>query len=94
MLPVIISANPYNSNKSRLEWDSPVKKEYTLHCTNTDKNKIITIDDELQSGFKHIVDFFHHSFINKVDVYVFPNRTLMDKQWRKDWNDSTFQSQC
>ena len=94
ILPVIVSANPYNSNKSRLEWDSLVKKEYTLHYTNTDKNKIITIDDELQSGFKHIVDFFHHSFINKFDVYIFPNRTLMDKQWRKDWNDSTFQSQC
>jgi len=74
MLPVIVSANHYDSNKSLLEWDSLVKKEYTLHFTNADKNKIITIDDELQSGFKHIVDFFHHSFVNKFDVYVFPNR--------------------
>ena len=94
MLPVIVSANHYDSNKSLLEWDSLVKKEYTLHFTNADKNKIITIDDELQSGFKHIVDFFHHSFVNKFDVYVFPNRASMDKQWQKDWSDSTFQSQC
>ena len=94
MLPVIISANPHNSKKSLVEWDSLVRKEYTLHYTNADKDKIISIDDELQSGFKHIVDFFHHSFINKFDVYIFPGRTLMDKQWQKDWGDSTFQSQC
>lgn len=94
ILPVIVSANPYNPNKCLLEWDSLVKKEYTLHYTNADKDKIISIDYELQSGFKHIVDFFHHSFINRFDVYVFPNRALMDKQWQKDWGDSTFQSEC
>jgi len=94
MLPVILSANPRNSKKILLEWDSLVRKEYTLHYTKADKDKIITIDDELQSGFKHIVDFFHHSFINKFDVYIFPGRTLMDKQWQKDWGDSAFQSQC
>jgi hypothetical protein len=94
MLTVIVPANPNYTTKSLLEWDSLIKKEYTLHYTNSDKNRIITIDDELQSGFKHIVDFFHHPFINKFDVYIFPSRTLMDKQWQKDWSDSTFQSQC
>jgi hypothetical protein len=94
MLSVIVSANPCNSSKSLPEWDSIVKKEYTLHYTNADMDKIISIDDQLQSGFKHIVDFFHHSFKNRFDVYIFPNRNLMDKQWQKDWGDSTFQSQC
>ena len=94
ILLVIVSANPYNSNKSLLEWDSLVKKEYTLHYTNADKDKIISIDGELQSGFKHIADFFHHSFIGRFDVYIFPNKTLMDKQWQKDWGDSAFQSEC
>ena len=94
MLTVIASAKPYNSNQNLFEWDSIVEKEYTLHYTKADKDKIISIDDKLQSGFNHIVDFFHHSFLNRFDVYVFPNRTLMDKQWRKDWGDSTFHSEC
>ena len=68
ILPVIVSANPHKSNKCLLEWVSLVRKEYTLHYTNADKHKIINIDNELQSGFKHIVDFFHHFFINKFDV--------------------------
>jgi hypothetical protein len=94
MLSLVASANPPNSTKSLLEWDSLVRKEYTLHYTNADKDIITTIDDELRSGFKHIVDFFHHSFINKFDVYIFPGRALMDKQWQKDWGDSAFQSEC
>jgi hypothetical protein len=94
MLSVIVSASPCNSSKSLPEWDRIVKKEYTIHYTNADKDKIINIDDQLQAGFKHIVDFFHHSFINRFDVYIFPDRNLMDKQWQKDWGDSTFQSQC
>jgi hypothetical protein len=94
MLPETLSANPRNSTKNLLEWDSLVRKEYTLHYTKADKDITIIIDDELQSGFKHIVDFFHHSFINKFDVYIFPARNLMDKQWQKDWGDSTFESQC
>jgi len=84
-LLVIVSANPYNSNKSLLEWDSLVKKEYTLYYTNADKDKIISIDGELQFRFKHIIDFFHHSFRGRFDVYIFPDRTLMDKQWQKEW---------
>jgi len=82
------------SEKDSLNWQSLVKKEYTLHFTETDKSQLISIDNYLQSGFKHIADFFHHSFPDKLDVYIFPNRKSLDKQWQKDWSDSTFQSEC
>jgi len=94
MLSATASAKPCNSTKNLPDWDSIVKKEYTLHYTTADKDKIESINNDLQSGLKHIADFFHHSFLNRIDVYIFPNRALLDKQWQKDWGDSTFQSQC
>jgi hypothetical protein len=80
--------------KDSLEWKELVKEKYTLHYTSSDQNMIKEIDDDLQSGIKCITDFFHHSFPNKLDVYIFPGRVLLDKQWQKDWGDTSFRSQC
>ena len=77
-----------------VEWKELPRDNYTLHYTLADQNMIKKIDGYLQSGVDHIVDYFHHSFTNKFDVYIFPDRTLMDKQWQKDWGDSSFHSQC
>lgn len=75
-------------------WKELARDKYTLHYTLADQNMIKTIDSYLQSGLDHIVDYFHQSFTNKFDIYIFPNRPLMDKQWQKEWGDSSFQSQC
>ena len=77
-----------------LEWKELVKEKYTLHYTSADQNIIKKIDNDLQSGIDHIVNYFHHSFPQKFDVYIFPDRALLNKQWQKDWGDSSFQSQC
>jgi hypothetical protein len=80
--------------KDSLEWKELVKEKYTLHYTSTGQNIIKSIDGDLQSGINYIVDFFQHSFSSKFDIYIFPDRTLLDKQWQKDWGDTSFQSQC
>jgi hypothetical protein len=77
-----------------IEWKELARDKYTFHYTVADQNIIKKIDNYVQSGLAHIVDYFHHSFTNKFDVYIFPNRTLMDKQWQQEWGDSSFQSQC
>ncbi len=77
-----------------IEWKELARDKYTFHYTSADQHMIKKIDSYLQSGVEYIVDNFHHSFVNKFDVYIFPNRTLMDKQWQKEWGDSSFQSQC
>ncbi|HET9434064.1 MAG TPA: hypothetical protein VFO37_09935 [Chitinophagaceae bacterium] len=77
-----------------IEWKELARDKYTFHYTVADQNIIKKIDSYVQSGLAHIVDYFHHSFTNKFDVYIFPNRTLMDKQWQQEWGDSSFQSQC
>ncbi len=80
--------------KDSLEWKELAREKYTLHYTSVDQNIIKRIDNDLQSGLDNIVEYFHHSFLNKFEVYIFPDRTFLDKQWQKDWGDSSFQSQC
>ena len=80
--------------KDSIEWKELARDKYTLHYPLADHNMVKKIDSYLQSGLDHIVEYFHYSFTSKLDVYIFPHRTLMDKQWQKDWGDSSFQSQC
>jgi len=77
-----------------LEWKELAREKYTLHYISADQNIINKIDNDLQSGLKKIVEYFHHSFLDKFNVYIFPDRGFLDKQWQKDWGDSSFQSQC
>ena len=77
-----------------IEWKELARDKYTFHYTLADQNLIKKIDSYLQTGLDYIVNYFHHSFTNKFEVFIFPNRTLMDKQWQKEWGDSTLQSQC
>ena len=77
-----------------IEWKELARDKYRLHYTLADQNMVKKIDGYLGSGLNDIVDYFHYPFTNKFDVYIFPQRALMDKQWQKDWGDSTFESQC
>ena len=77
-----------------LEWRTVLKKEYTVHYTDIDSNKITYIDSCVESGLNYITRFFQQSFPGKFDVDIFPNRALMDKQWQKDWGDTVFRSEC
>lgn len=81
-------------NQDSTVWSKIVKEQYILSYTKSVEGEIASIDKNLQSGLKFIGDFFRHSFATKFDVYIFPDRTLMDKQWQKEWDDPTFQSEC
>jgi len=87
-------ARGFTAGKDSLEWKELSREKYTLYYTSTDQNIINRIDSYLNYGLNYIVDHFQHSFLNKFDVYIFPDRTLLDKQWRKDWNDPGFKSEC
>ena len=80
--------------KDSLKWKELSREKYTLHYTSADQNIINSIDNYIPSGLNSIVDLFNHSFPDKFDVYIFPDRTLLDKQWQKDWDDPGFKSEC
>ena len=94
LLLLCLVSGGFTVGKDSLEWKELSRGKYTLHYTSADQGMINRIDSDLQSGLTYIAGHFHHSFLNKFDVYIFPNRTLLDKQWQKDWGDSSFQSQC
>lgn len=64
---------------------------FTLHCTREDSALLYV---PLVSGVQAVEQFFGAPFTRKFEVFVFPNRTALDKQWQQDWGDSTFQSSC
>jgi hypothetical protein len=89
-----ISSTVSANSKDSIIWNRREKDQYILYYTEGDKGIVGTIDKNLQSGLMHITAFFQQPFLNKFNVYVFPDRRSLDKQWQKDWGDSTFQSQC
>lgn len=70
---------------------SIAQPKFTLHCTPEDSSALLS---RLTTGAQAVERFFGHPFPRKFDVYVFPNRAALDKQWQQDWGDSTFQSSC
>jgi hypothetical protein len=87
------SAHIASPNDS-LEWNKLVGKGYTVHYTAGDVAEAKKITNYLQSGVDHITRFFDHQFRDSFNVYIFPKRSSLDKQWQKDWGDPSFKSQC
>lgn len=65
--------------------------DFTLHCTREDSALLY---GPLVSGVLAAEQFFGAPFSRKFDVFVFPDRVALDKQWQQDWGDSTFHSSC
>lgn len=77
-----------------LTWVKKQEKGYVLFYTKADENTVKQIESNIGSGIKTITSFFRHNFKKPFDVYIFPNRKLLDKQWQKAWSDTSFHSQC
>lgn len=77
-----------------IEWKRKEEKSFTIHYTKDAEREIKSINENLQTGVESINHFFGYLFLQKFDVYIFPGRALLDKQWQKDWNDPGFKSQC
>lgn len=65
--------------------------KFSLHCAAEDSAVLYS---RLTSAVQAVEQFFGHPFPRKFDVYVFPQRAALDRQWQQDWGDSTFQSAC
>lgn len=84
---------PYNSFFAQTSPTqvSVANAKFTLHCASEDS---AGLTEWLSEGVQAVEQFFGRPFPRKFDVYVFPNRAALDKQWQQDWGDSTFQSSC
>lgn len=76
------------------QWILKETGRYNLHYTLIDKNTAIEIESYLEAGFKSVSAFFKKPFKNKIDVYIFPDRQSLDEQWKINFKDTSFVSQC
>ena len=65
--------------------------KFVLHCSSED-SALLSL--QLTAGVEAVERFFGHPFPRRFDVYVFPHRAELDKQWQQEWGDPTFQSSC
>lgn len=77
-----------------LRWNKLSVSGYTIYYTTADDAVAKKLNSCLQSGMDHITRFFNYKFQDTFSVYIFPDRSSLDKQWQKDWSDPAFKSEC
>ncbi len=76
------------------EWLKKETGQYNLHYTIIDKNVVSELEGYVTAGFKSISKFFNKPFKTKIDIYIFPDRSSLDKEWQIVFKDTGFRSQC
>ena len=77
-----------------ITWQILENKYFTVHFTAPDTAFIPVLVETLEQGAATNAAFFDRPFPQRFDVWCFPDRALLDRQWQQDWGDSTFQSAC
>lgn len=83
-------AGPYDS----VTWQKKDHPAFTFSYQDADQNISNEIDLDLDKGISRITSFFGHEYANKFQVFLFPDRTSLDKQWQTDWGLPDFKAEC
>ena len=59
-----------------------------------DKANIKEYNIIIEKGIKRVATFFGAPFKDKFDIYIYPNRHLIDSIWQIDWKMPEFKSEC
>ncbi len=96
ILLVAISGLPFlgQSQTAALPWKTLPDAAFSLHYTAPDSAIAVRMQQMLRNGAGQVETFFGQAFPKTFEVYVFPDRPALDRQWQQDWGDSTFQSAC
>jgi hypothetical protein len=80
--------------KDTIVWNDIEFDKYIIHYTDTDARIFMTLKAYLDNGVSTVEGFFGKKYPKLFDVYVYPKRAAMDKQWQKAWGIPDFKSQC
>ncbi len=75
-------------------WKTLPGAAFSLHYTASDSAGNAELQQMVRTGITQVEAFFGHRFPKSFDVYIFPDRAALDRQWQQDWGDSTFHSAC
>lgn len=91
---LLVSSFLFTSFDLIKSWKTETHQRYLLYYT---------VEDSLQTGeYSKIIDegvfrvqrFFNSRFKKDFAVYIFPDRSSLDSQWQKNWNEPSFKSEC
>ena len=75
-------------------WQKKDHPAFTFSYQDTDQKISNEIDLDLDKGISRVTSFFGHRFAKKFQVFLFPNRASLDKQWQTDWGLPDFKAEC
>ena len=77
-----------------IDWDHTIiTEDYSIYTSKNDP-AILQIHPYLDQGIDFVTQFLRVKFKKKVNVYLFPDRDLMDQQWQQAWGYPGFKSEC
>jgi hypothetical protein len=76
------------------EWYSRLSANFTVHYTGRDSSLVPVLVSAAARALLDVGTFFSHPFASRFDIFLFPDRPSLDRQWKSAWNDSTFRSEC
>lgn len=77
-----------------VSWLTQDKPHYTLHYTAGDSAALAELSSWCDTGCTAVEEFLTGKFTKKFDVYIFPDRGALDRQWAADWGVPGFASEC
>jgi hypothetical protein len=75
-------------------WIVKSHKNYTLHYKKADKKNKKEYIKLINKGIETVEHFFGEPFKKKFDIYILPDRESFNEQWRNDYKDPGFKSEC
>jgi hypothetical protein len=65
-----------------------------LHYTAEDSLLVEQFKAQTRQAQTEIAHFFDTAWSHSFDIYLFPNRAALDRQWQQDWQAPDFHSEC
>jgi hypothetical protein len=75
-------------------WNSEQRAQYVLYFKTQDKKEKEQYLAFFDRGIEDVESFTGSNYKSGFDVYVYPERSAMDKQWSSDWKMPGFKSEC
>ena len=91
---LLVSVSTLAGPSDSATWQKKDHPAFTFSYQDADQKISNEIDLDVDKGISRITSFFGHEFANKFQVFLFPNRALLDKQWQTDWGLPGFKAEC
>ncbi len=91
---LLLSISTISINSLSQEWNHKKLEKCSIYYTDQDTIHLNEYSEFIIKGILRTESYFKNPFNHKFEVYIHPNRELLDKQWQTDWQMPDFKSEC